>query len=284
LFQDRINDLSGEGVNDPSPGGVNDSSPKESQIEESQRYKENGGLEYRGLPLNESTYSKPDYSFASTKTAEGSESAFDNVSLSEANNRKADYSLASAKPAKGSADVRSCPQARKPTSIPANPDSEQVQEALVERLSVESPEHLPVPVPDPPAVEAPRLARAKPWTAYELQMVRDCGSVYMEGDTPPANFESNCELAAVGYTAAEVIAYLESKFAQKRYRPGGKSGPASWNWFYTVLRERFSATERGHLPESPAASHPAHQATAEEMDSGYDVLDSLDPALAEQRN
>jgi hypothetical protein len=30
--------------------------------------------------------------------------------------------------------------------------------------------------------------------------------------------------------------------------------------------------------------HPAHQATAEEMDSGYDVLDSLDPALAEQRS
>jgi hypothetical protein len=35
LFQDRVNDRSGEGVNDHSPGGVNDSSPKESQIEES---------------------------------------------------------------------------------------------------------------------------------------------------------------------------------------------------------------------------------------------------------
>ena len=70
-------------------------------------------------------------------------------------------------------------------------------------------------------------------------MVRDCGSVYMEGDTPPTNFESNCELAAVGYTAAEVIACLDSKFAKKRYRPGGRFGPSSWNWFYTVIRERF---------------------------------------------
>jgi len=116
-------------------------------------------------------------------------------------------------------------------------------------------------------------ACAKPWTAYEPQIVRDCGSVYMEGDTPPANFESNCELAAVGYTAPEVIQCLDSKFAKKRYRPGGKSGPSSWNWFYTVIREHFSATERGHLPENPAVPHPTHQATAEEMDSGWDVLD-----------
>jgi hypothetical protein len=73
LFQDRVNDPSGEGVNDPSPGGVNDRSPKESQIEESQLYKENGGLEHHGVPLNESNISKADYSFASAKPAEGSE-------------------------------------------------------------------------------------------------------------------------------------------------------------------------------------------------------------------
>lgn len=144
-----------------------DSSPKENQIEESQLYEDDGDLDHRGAPLNESNYSK------------------------------ADYSLASAKPAEGSADVRSCPQARKPTSIPANPDSEQVQEVLVERLSVEIPEHLPVPVPDPPAAEAPRPARAKPWTADELQTVRD-GSAYREGDTPPDNFPSNCELRQMG--------------------------------------------------------------------------------------
>jgi hypothetical protein len=35
LFEDQVNDCSGEGVNDHSPGGVNDHSPKESQIEES---------------------------------------------------------------------------------------------------------------------------------------------------------------------------------------------------------------------------------------------------------
>ncbi len=35
LFQEGVNDRSGEGVNDDSPGGVNDRSPKESQFEES---------------------------------------------------------------------------------------------------------------------------------------------------------------------------------------------------------------------------------------------------------
>jgi len=202
---------------------------------------------FDGVLLNESKNSKADYSFASARTAEGSESIFDTVSLSEGNNRK--------------------------------PDSEQIYEVSAEEPSVESQEQLPASMPDPE-----RLGRAKPWTAYELQMVRDCGSVYMEGDTPPANFESNCELAAVGHTAAKVIACLDSKFAKKRYRPGGRFGPSSWNWFYTVIRECFSASQRCHLPEQLAVPHPAHQATAEEMDSGYDVLDSLDPALAEQRS
>jgi len=106
----------------------------------------------------------------------------------------------------------------------------------------------------------------------------------MEGDSPPDEFASNCELAADGHTAAEVIAHLKSKFIHKRYRPGGKAGPSSWNWFYTIIRDRFSASERAHLPENPAVPHPAHQATAEEMDRGYDVLDSVLPALTEQRN
>jgi hypothetical protein len=172
-------------------------------------------------------------------------SAFDNVPLCEPN-YKADYSFASAKTAEGSEHVKSL-SARKPTSKPADPESEQVHEASAEKLAVESQEQPPA-MPDPE-----RFGRAKPWTAYELQMVRDCGSVYMEGDTPPANFESNCELAAVGYTAAEVIACLDSTFAKRRYRPGGRFGPSSWNWFYTVIRECFSAAERGHLPESPTA-------------------------------
>jgi hypothetical protein len=242
LFQERVNDPSGEGVNDPSPGGVNDSSPKESQIEESQLYKENGDFGYRNAPWSEANY-------------------------------KADYSFASAKPAAGSEHVRSWPQAQNQTSKPADSDSEQAQKVLEEKLSIESQEQPTTPVPAPPARVPPRPAYAKPWTAYELQMVRDCGSAYMEGDTPPANFESNCELAAVGYTAAEVIACLDSKSAKRRYRPGEKFGPSNWNWFYTVIREHFSATERGHLPENPAVPHLTHQATAEEMDSGWDVLD-----------
>jgi hypothetical protein len=151
-------------------------------------------------------------------------SAFSSKPLSEAN-CKADYSFASAKPAEGSEDVRSWPQAQNQTSKPADSDSEQVQKVLVEKLSIECQEQPTTPVPDPPAKVPPRPAYAKPWTAYELQMVRDCGSTYTEGDTPPANFESNCELAAVGYTAAEVIACLGSKFAKRRYRLGEKFGP-----------------------------------------------------------
>jgi Helix-turn-helix domain len=120
LFQDRVNDLAGEGVNDPSP--------KESQIEESQLYKENGELDYRDAPLNESKSSKADYSFASAKTAEGSEHG---KSLS----------------------------ARKPTSKPADPESEQVHEVSAEKLSVESQEQPPA-IPDPES-----FGRAKPWTA-----------------------------------------------------------------------------------------------------------------------
>jgi hypothetical protein len=45
-------------------------------------------------------------------------------------------------------------------------------------------------------------------------------------------------LAAVGCTAAEVIACLESKLAKRKYRPGGRHGPRVWNWFYTVIQER----------------------------------------------
>src|SRR5580704_15338919 len=109
LFRERVNDPSGEGVNDPSPGGVNDSSPKESQIEESQLYKENGDLDYRGAHLNES------------------------------NDSKADYSFASAKPAEGSEYIRSL-QSQKPTSKPADPDSKQVHEVSAESLSAKSQE------------------------------------------------------------------------------------------------------------------------------------------------
>jgi hypothetical protein len=70
-------------------------------------------------------------------------SAFHSTPLSEANN-KADYSFASAKPAEGSEHVNSLP-ARKPTSEPGDPDSEQVYEVSAESLSGESPEHPPRP-------------------------------------------------------------------------------------------------------------------------------------------
>ena len=37
----------------------------------------------------------------------------------------------------------------------------------------------------------------------------------------------------------------------------------------------FLLARNGRVPEQPAAPHPAHQATAQEMARGIDVLDSL---------
>jgi hypothetical protein len=42
-----------------------------------------------------------------------------------------------------------------------------------------------------------------------------------------------------------------------------------------VIGNEFSAAERSHSPAPPAASHPAHQVTADELARGIDVLDSL---------
>jgi hypothetical protein len=76
----------------------------------------------------------------------------------ESNSSKADYSFASAKTAEGSVDGKSL-SARKPTSKPADPESEQVHEVSAEKLSVESQEQ-------PPAIPEPEsFGRAKPWTA-----------------------------------------------------------------------------------------------------------------------
>ena len=84
-------------------------------------------------------------------------SAFDNVPLCEAN-YKADYSFASAKTAEGSEHDESL-SARKAKSKPADPDSALVYEVSAEKLSVESQEQPPA-IPDPE-----RFGRAKPWTA-----------------------------------------------------------------------------------------------------------------------
>ena len=120
----------------------------------------NGAMEptlAANVPLREENY-KADYSFASAKPAEVSESAFVNVSLSEANKRKADYSFASAKTAEGSEHDESL-SARKAKSKPADPDSALVYEVSAEKLSVESQEQ-------PPAIPEPEsFGRAKPWTA-----------------------------------------------------------------------------------------------------------------------
>ena len=180
---------------------------------------------------------------------------FDRRPLNESNTSKADYSFASAKNAEGSEHHRWLPQARNLNPIPAHSDMGQVHGVLVE-TSVENQAQSATSISGPLPVEAPIAAQSRPWTACELQAVYACGSAYMEDDTPPDNFASNCELAAVGHSAAEVIECLNWRFAKKRYRPGGRYGPRVWNWFYTVIRESFSATERGHLPEPTRRRQP----------------------------
>jgi hypothetical protein len=117
--------------------------------------------------------------------------------------------------------------------------------------------------------------QGKRWSDSDLATLRAGLKKYMAGDEPPERFEHSCELRANGATAREVFDLIERRWRNKKYRPGGQYGPRGWNWFLKVIGNEFSATERSHLPEQPAAPHPAHQATAEEMACGIDALDSL---------
>jgi hypothetical protein len=91
----------------------------------------------------------------------------------------------------------------------------------------------------------------RPWTPDELGRVQRCGADYM-GCAPPPDFARNCELAADGTQLQAILTLLKIKHANVRYRPGCEAGPDSWNWFYTVIRNRFGRGTAG-LPETPAA-------------------------------
>jgi hypothetical protein len=106
----------------------------------------------------------------------------------------------------------------------------------------------------------------KQWTENELAMVRSRISTYMENDIPPESFETSIMLAAPSASARDVCALLDSKFAKKRYRPGGVHGPRRWNWFLAVIRNEAHAY--GYLAQPPAVPRPEHGATPEEVNRG----------------
>ena len=60
--------------------------------------------------------------------------------------------------------------------------------------------------------------------------------------------------------------------ADKQHR--ARKSARSWNWFYEVLR-RIHPWYSARLPEAPAAPHPAHQASAEQLQRGIEALDGL---------
>jgi DNA-binding PadR family transcriptional regulator len=93
--------------------------------------------------------------------------------------------------------------------------------------------------------------------AYEthLAALRAKLRAYMN-DEPPQGFEWSCFLAARGATVADICDLIDRKWAQKKFRPGRKYGPQKWAWFLTVIRKEFWPSERGRLPEVPAAEQP----------------------------
>ena len=125
------------------------------------------------------------------------------------------------------------------------------------------------------AEEEKPKADPRPWTGIDVSQIRKLLSGFMEGEEPPPNlmkwicttFEGSCP-------ARNVCVALEAAWSRSA-APGKKNAPRKWNWFYTTLRNALIPGEAGRLPEQPAAPHPAHQATAEDIARGIDVLDSL---------
>jgi hypothetical protein len=114
--------------------------------------------------------------------------------------------------------------------------------------------------------------RAKGWTRGDLAEVRRRITAFW-GREPEEGFEKSVMLRARGVTAAAVCELLDRKYADPNCRPGGRWAPKKQNWFLTVIENEFSP---GHLPEQPAVQRPEHQAKAEEMNRGIEVIELPD--------
>jgi len=112
------------------------------------------------------------------------------------------------------------------------------------------------------------------WT--DLQQLRQRLAAYM-GEEPPEGFEISCLLRARGATVTEIANLLDHRWAKKKFRPGHKCGPRTWNWFLQVIGKAFAPTERGRLAEPAAIAHPSHTATPDEVARGIEALEANDP-------
>jgi hypothetical protein len=122
----------------------------------------------------------------------------------------------------------------------------------------------------------PKPALVEPWTSLDVTNVKKWLAAFMDGEEAPPRLVSWIIELAADYSlrASDIHRALDAAW-KRRAAPGQKNAPRSWNWFYEVLRAAFIPGYAARLLEAPAAQHPAHHASAEEMARGTDALDSL---------
>lgn len=96
---------------------------------------------------------------------------------------------------------------------------------------------------------APPRSCGTPWSATELAKVRSRITAFF-GQEPSERLELSVMLRVRGATADAVVAVLDEKYADRRYRPGGRYAPHSENWFLEVLSNALCGQ---HFPEALAA-------------------------------
>lgn len=128
--------------------------------------------------------------------------------------------------------------------------------------------------PPAPGLYAPI---AVPACETELEHLRRTLAAYM-GAEPPKGFERSILLRARGASVAQIEELLDRKWAEKKFRSGGRHGPRTWNWFLQVVGNEFSPVERGRWPEAAAAPQPEHEASSDALARGIEALEQNDPA------
>jgi len=122
--------------------------------------------------------------------------------------------------------------------------------------------------------QKPKPAHVEPWTGLDVTNVRKWLRAFMDGEEPPLKLVSWIIDLATEYSlrASDIHEALDAAW-KRGAAPGQKNAPRSWNWFYEVLRAAFIPGYAARLPEAPAQPHPAHQATAEQLQRGMETLD-----------
>jgi Helix-turn-helix domain len=122
---------------------------------------------------------------------------------------------------------------------------------------------------DDPSIAKERHQRA--WTVQELAEIRRQITIFL-GREPTEGFETSVMLRAKGQSAAAVCALFDRKFANKKFRPGGRYAPRNQNWFLTLIENEFWP---GHLPECPSPPHESVTPSAG-IDRGNETIELPD--------